>query len=77
MLKCREIAQLGSDYLDHGLSRGQRFSLALHLLMCGHCRAFIRHLKLSLQFYARLSDEDEQLSSEETEDIARKVTGKD
>jgi len=44
----RSIAALPCDYLDSNLSAGQRLWFVLHLLMCGYCRACIRHLKLTI-----------------------------
>jgi len=54
MLKCRDIATQASDYLDDNLTLKQRLAVALHLLICGKCRAFIRHLRLALDYYRRL-----------------------
>jgi hypothetical protein len=53
-LKCRDIAHLASDYLDHQMSFRARLILALHLLVCGHCRAFIHQLRLALRSYPGL-----------------------
>ena len=54
MLKCRDIATVASDYLDANQTLKQRLAVAMHLLICGHCRAFIRHLRLALVYYRRL-----------------------
>lgn len=47
MLKCRDVAMQGSNYLDKRLSCRQAFNVNMHLLMCKHCRRFIRHLSLT------------------------------
>lgn len=44
MLKCRDVVMQGSRYLDKRLPCGQSWSVSLHLLMCKHCRCFIRQL---------------------------------
>jgi hypothetical protein len=54
MLKCHDVAHLASDYLDHQMSLRARLSLMLHLLMCGHCSAFVRQLRLALAIYPGL-----------------------
>ena len=44
MLKCREFANLASDYLDKNLGWKESFSVKIHIFICVHCRRFIRHL---------------------------------
>jgi len=47
MLSCKALAQQhASDYLDHQLTNRQRFSVRLHLMLCGNCRRFITQLKV-------------------------------
>jgi predicted anti-sigma-YlaC factor YlaD len=47
MLTCRDLAQtLASDYLDDQLAWRQRVGVRFHLLICNHCRRFIRQLTL-------------------------------
>jgi hypothetical protein len=46
MLTCRELVQQeASDYIDQQLSWRRRVGVALHLLMCGNCRQFLRQFK--------------------------------
>jgi len=47
MLSCKELAQQhAGDYID-GHLRGQlKWSVRLHLVLCGHCRRFIKQLKI-------------------------------
>lgn len=44
MLKCKDIANLASDYLDGSLDWKQNFLMRLHLFICVNCKRFIRHL---------------------------------
>ncbi len=47
MLTCRELVRtLASDYLDDQLNWRQRIGVRLHLLICDHCRRFVRQLTL-------------------------------
>lgn len=55
MLKCRDIALQADSYLERQLTLRQRMAVALHLLMCGRCRAFLRHMKLALAQYRSLT----------------------
>ena len=54
MLKCHDIATQASDYLDRNQTLRQRLAVAVHLLICGNCKEFIRHLRLALVYYQRL-----------------------
>lgn len=67
MLKCNEIVDNATDYLDKQQSWGKNMVMALHLLMCGKCRRFIKYFKLSIQSLQKkqtITQEDaEQLSS--------------
>lgn len=49
MLKCKDVVANATDYIDKELSWSQSMNMALYLLMCGHCRRFIKYFKLSLQ----------------------------
>lgn len=44
MLSCRETSALVSQSLDKDLSRREHIAVALHLLMCSHCRKFKRQM---------------------------------
>jgi len=54
MLTCRELAQSrASDYLDDQLRWRQRIGVRFHLLICDHCRRFVRQLELVRRVLAR------------------------
>lgn len=57
MLTCKQLTQqLSSDYVDRHLTPLQNMNVGLHLLMCGHCRRFIRQLRIVKKLLLR-SDE--------------------
>lgn len=56
MLKCKELAEQSSDYLDANLAFSKRLSLAFHLLICGKCRAFVQHLSKSIAYFNALPE---------------------
>lgn len=45
MLKCRDVTAVASDYLDRNLTLRQRVGVWWHLLICVHCRRFLRQLR--------------------------------
>jgi anti-sigma factor RsiW len=40
-LKCRDVVEQVTDYLEHALSIEDRNQLEQHLLICGACEAFV------------------------------------
>lgn len=44
MLKCREVEANSSRLLDGDLPLRTRLAMRMHLLICVHCRRFVRHL---------------------------------
>lgn len=47
MLNCKQVATQASDYLDNHVDGKLRWNIRMHLLMCSHCRRFIRHLRIT------------------------------
>jgi Putative zinc-finger len=47
MLNCKQVATLASEYIDQNTDAGLNWKIRVHLLMCSHCRRFIRHLKIT------------------------------
>lgn len=45
MLKCQEVVQQADALLADELNLRQRIELRLHLLMCVHCRRYVRQLR--------------------------------
>ena len=54
MLKCRDVAQHASAFIDGQIPWHQRPAWYLHLLVCHHCRRFVRHLRTTIQVAGRL-----------------------
>lgn len=73
MLKCRDIVHQGSDYADGSMTWQRTFSYGVHLLMCGHCRTFVRHLRTTISFTRALPDKD-TLSAEQINTIVSHAT---
>lgn len=48
MLNCKQIMEMASDYNDNKLSRIKRMSFLMHILLCHHCRRFVKQFKLMI-----------------------------
>ncbi len=47
MLSCKQVATLASEYIDGNTDTRLNWKIRMHLMMCSHCRRFIRHLKIT------------------------------
>lgn len=55
MLRCRDVTELvGTDALMRA-PLGDRIGVRLHLLMCRHCRAYVRSLRQLAEAARRLA----------------------
>jgi len=71
MLKCREFANLASDYLDKNLGWKESFSVKIHIFICVHCRRFIRHLLSTIHIVQGM--ERELASSGEIKEVISRI----
>jgi predicted anti-sigma-YlaC factor YlaD len=56
MLRCREVAELvGTDRFATASLR-ERLGVRMHLLMCRHCRAYVRSLRQIANTARRLAE---------------------
>lgn len=67
MLKCRQVSEQASDYIDRQQTPMQRAGFLLHLLMCGHCRAFIQQLKITREYGKKIASESDFLNQPASE----------
>ncbi|MEZ5527337.1 MAG: hypothetical protein R3F26_07375 [Gammaproteobacteria bacterium] len=72
MLSCRDIAAKASDHLDRKLTFSQSVSYGFHLLMCGYCREFVRHLRTTIELAPHLAEQN-QLCDDEAARIAQRA----
>ncbi|MBB3047285.1 anti-sigma factor ChrR (cupin superfamily) [Litorivivens lipolytica] len=54
MLKCREVVHQADALLAGELSRRERFVLQMHLIICRHCRRYIRQFEWLLRAIPRM-----------------------
>ncbi len=65
-LSCKDIVELSSDYIEGSSSSPNRLSVRFHLLMCHHCRRFIRHKKIANEYLFK-QQQLKQISDSELE----------
>jgi predicted anti-sigma-YlaC factor YlaD len=71
MLNCKQVATQASDYLDNHVDGKLRWKIRMHLLMCSHCRRFIRHLRITRDVAGEATRRDDE--SVEAEIILKKI----
>jgi len=47
-MTCRDVTEILDRYLDGDLPKAARLSLRFHLLLCGHCRNYLRSYKMTI-----------------------------
>jgi hypothetical protein len=50
VLKCRDMAELATPYLEGALSPRMRLAAWLHLRLCDACRRYIDQLRRTIRF---------------------------
>jgi predicted anti-sigma-YlaC factor YlaD len=76
MLSCKHIVDLGTDYLDQELGFWKKAEMKMHLMICGHCRRYIKQLKQSIAMLSRwrlkqpTQEQLEQLKSKYQQTVA-------
>lgn len=75
MLKCREIVAHSSAYLEHEMPLGRRLQYRMHLLVCHHCRRFIRQFRAAIKMTRQLSGP--AVSSAQIEAVSSRIDSLD
>ncbi|MEE2604259.1 MAG: zf-HC2 domain-containing protein [Pseudomonadota bacterium] len=71
MLKCKHVTEKADALVDGStLSWRERLALRLHLLMCGHCRRYVRQMGALLGFLPR---QEAPLEDAHTKAILKKL----
>ncbi len=59
MLKCNEVVERADELVDGTpLSFRQRWALRLHLMMCHHCRRYVRQLRMLVKSLRQIDGTD-------------------
>jgi anti-sigma factor RsiW len=57
-LVCQEMVELMTDYLEGGLSRGQRRRFEAHIAKCEHCTEYLEQMRATIRLTGGLRAED-------------------
>lgn len=71
MLKCKDIAERTSDYLNIDTPWYCKLGWYMHIFMCGPCRRFVNHFKLSVKVSSTMAQQ--QIPKSEAEEISNQV----
>jgi len=53
MLSCKHTVQQGSDYIENELSFWRKVEMKMHLMICVHCRRYVKQLKQTVAMLGR------------------------
>jgi anti-sigma factor RsiW len=56
MIRCINLVELVTDYLEGRLGFWMRAQLEWHLLFCPHCRAYLQQMKATVRALGRLPE---------------------
>ncbi|MGL4515018.1 MAG: hypothetical protein ACRCT8_18185 [Lacipirellulaceae bacterium] len=79
LMTCEEATKLASGSHERSLSRAERWSLNVHLFLCGKCRRFVEQLARMQRFFAEMAADPNAgvapptLSEERREAIRREL----
>ena len=71
MLSCKDINQYTDKYIDGELSIKQRLLVRFHLLMCVHCRKYVRQLAAAINVFR--APPQKQYSDEQVKNIVDRL----
>lgn len=57
MMSCSEITELVTAYLDRRMPLSQRMAFRMHILMCPHCRRYLRQVRATVKLTGQLPAE--------------------
>ena len=56
-MKCREVVELMTDYLEGALSEADRRRFEAHIAGCAGCREYLAQLRRTIRVAGQLNDE--------------------
>ena len=50
LLNCKDVSRLSTEYLEKQLDKSLTLKIRFHLLLCGFCRKFIKHMEITHEY---------------------------
>ncbi|MDT8371274.1 MAG: hypothetical protein RQ783_04680 [Gammaproteobacteria bacterium] len=73
MFSCKDVHERASRYLNEDIDLFPRMGMMTHLLMCGHCRMFVKQLDLTVTTLGKIKTID---SAPDLSALAKKLQQK-
>ncbi len=54
-MRCVDVTELVTDYVEGRMSLRDRLKFQLHLGACGHCRAYLAQMRATVQVLGRVA----------------------
>ncbi len=70
MLNCKDVTKHACDYLEQHLPLHKRLQMKLHLIMCHHCRRYLRQMATTIGI---LKYQKKPISEEQAKQIVKKI----
>lgn len=72
-MKCKELVELVTEYLEGTLAAAERQAMDRHLAGCGGCRAYLEQMRKTIATMGRVSERE--LSERQRQDLLRLFQG--
>ncbi len=53
-MKCRDMAEMATDFLEGALGPRARIAARFHLVLCDRCRRYMKQLRRTIGFLAEI-----------------------
>ncbi len=75
MLTCKQLIESLAEYLEGRLSLSRKAAVMLHLLCCGHCRAYLHNYEATIAASKRafVKIDEDQRPAEVPEDLVQAI----
>ena len=57
-IRCVELVELVTEYLEDGLGAGERASFEAHIARCDHCGAYLEQMRVTLRIAGHIDPDD-------------------
>ena len=73
MLRCKDVVERASRYIDGEMSWSRRLGMRLHLMMCIHCRRFMRQFRMVRDTLGHCSERQPEPTEQSLRELVEKL----